>query len=131
MSEQNQCDCCERGFPHKLHPIGVGLGDGETKKTKHYCQECIAGLSLGLARFEKKAATVSNDKPIIDPWEDRASGLRCATCWVFCPKATDRPVDPVKGPIGRCRDGSPSMRGYPVVFAMDWCGQHKLDETKI
>lgn len=23
------------------------------------------------------------------------------------------------------------MNGYPVVFENDWCGDHKLDETKV
>jgi len=32
--------------------------------------------------------------------------------------------------IGRCRRHAPTMNGYPVVFTTDWCGDHKLDETK-
>jgi hypothetical protein len=32
--------------------------------------------------------------------------------------------------IGRCRRHAPTMNGYPVVYDMDWCGDHKLDETK-
>jgi hypothetical protein len=34
-------------------------------------------------------------------------------------------------PLGRCRRHAPSMNGYPVVFPTDWCGDHKLDETKL
>ena len=37
----------------------------------------------------------------------------------------DRPI------VGRCRKHAPTMNGYPVVFMNDWCGDHKLDETKI
>jgi hypothetical protein len=33
--------------------------------------------------------------------------------------------------IGRCRRHAPTMNGYPVVHPTDWCGDHKLDETKI
>lgn len=33
--------------------------------------------------------------------------------------------------MGRCRKHAPTMGGYPVVFETDWCGDHKLDETKI
>ena len=33
--------------------------------------------------------------------------------------------------LGRCRRHSPTMGGFPAVFAGDWCGDHKLDETKL
>ena len=32
--------------------------------------------------------------------------------------------------IGRCRRHAPTMSGFPVVFDTDWCGDHKLDETR-
>jgi len=56
-----------------------------------------------------------------DPWEHRAAGMRCATCMWFIAKAA----------LGRCRRHAPTMSGYPVVFPTDWCGDHKLDETKV
>jgi hypothetical protein len=31
--------------------------------------------------------------------------------------------------IGRCRRHAPTMNGYPVVTAGDWCGDHKLNEA--
>jgi hypothetical protein len=33
--------------------------------------------------------------------------------------------------LGRCRRHAPSMSGYPAVFIIDWCGDHKIDEEKI
>ena len=33
--------------------------------------------------------------------------------------------------IGRCRRHSPTMTGYPVCYDTDWCGDHKLDESKV
>jgi hypothetical protein len=33
--------------------------------------------------------------------------------------------------VGRCRRHAPTISGYPVVFVTDWCGDHKLDETKL
>ena len=33
--------------------------------------------------------------------------------------------------VGRCRRHAPTMNGYPVVMLDDWCGDHKLDETKV
>ena len=56
-----------------------------------------------------------------DNWEHRSSKMRCATCMWFVPKQS----------IGRCRKHAPTMNGYPVVFEGDWCGDHKLDETKV
>jgi len=62
-----------------------------------------------------------------DPWVHRAAGMKCASCmWYVQKKATDTAAD-----IGRCRRHAPTMSGYPVVFPDDWCGDHKLDETKI
>lgn len=63
-----------------------------------------------------------------DPWAHRSAGMRCASCMWFAEK-----VAAVGGPayeIGRCRRHAPTMQGYPVVYRADWCGDHKLDETK-
>ena len=56
-----------------------------------------------------------------DPWIHRSSGMKCGSCMWFVEK----------GKLGRCRRHAPTMNGYPVVFMRDWCGDHKLDETKI
>ncbi len=61
-----------------------------------------------------------------DPWKHRSSRMKCATC-MWCvekevPEGTKR--------VGRCRRHAPTMNGYPVVFMVDWCGDHKLDENK-
>jgi hypothetical protein len=64
-----------------------------------------------------------------DPWKHRSKGMRCQTCMYFVLKETSKP--PEQGTrIGRCRNHSPTMDGYPVVFEHDWCGDHKLDEEK-
>lgn len=59
-----------------------------------------------------------------DPWKHRSSSMSCATCMWFVPKAP-------RTDFGRCRRHAPSMNGYPAVFASDWCGDHKVDETKL
>ena len=64
-----------------------------------------------------------------DPWAGRSEGMRCKTCTSFVPKGDK--VDEHKGQFGRCRAHAPTMRGFPVVWGMDWCGDHKLDENKI
>lgn len=83
-------------------------------------------------------------QPVSDPWRHRSDGMRCKTCMWFARKGlvpANVPMidlegkqvgvtaDP-RGHIGRCRRHAPTMNGYPVVFEIDWCGDHKLDESK-
>lgn len=49
--------------------------------------------------------------------------MTCCTCMYYAPKENTG--------IGRCRRNAPTMSGWPVVFPTDWCGNHKLDETKL
>lgn len=63
-----------------------------------------------------------------DNWKHRSAGMRCATCMWFCPKGAQKEG---RSPFGRCRRHAPTMSGFPAVWGSDWCGDHKLDETKI
>lgn len=73
-----------------------------------------------------------------DPWKNRAKGMRCATCIFYVPKvpltadglllSDHQRLAPPE--IGRCRRHAPTMSGFPAVFPMDWCGDHRLDEAK-
>ena len=58
-----------------------------------------------------------------DPWAHRSEGMRCSTCMWYVPK--DR------APLGRCRRHAPTISGFPVVFAEDWCGDHRLNEEAV
>ena len=63
-----------------------------------------------------------------DSWKHRSEGMRCKTCMWFVPKLsanTDAPQ------IGRCRKHAPTMNGFPAVYPMDWCGDHRVDENKL
>ncbi len=62
-----------------------------------------------------------------DPWKYRSKGMRCESCMWFVSKVSDS--GDVK--LGRCRKHAPTMNGYPSVFPIDWCGDHKLDENKL
>ena len=73
-----------------------------------------------------------------DPWKHRSKGMCCASCMWYVKKALPPPVasdrDEVTAApkeLGRCRRHAPTMSGYPAVFPTDWCGDHKLDETKL
>lgn len=76
-----------------------------------------------------------------DPWKHRVLGLRCQTCMWFVEKKQYVSANPVpeslqqvndeRGNLGLCRRHAPSMIGYPPVFSMDWCGDHRLDENKL
>lgn len=66
-----------------------------------------------------------------DNWKHRSVGMRCTTCMFFVKKESDRAADNERGVIGRCRRHAPELGGWPAVYAMDWCGDHKIDENKI
>jgi len=65
-----------------------------------------------------------------DPWKHRTKNMVCATCMWFMLKQKSGDSRGT-APIGRCRRHAPTMSGYPVVFEMDWCGDHKLDENAV
>ena len=82
-----------------------------------------------------------------DCWAGRSTGMKCRTCVFFVDKKKaselhvkdykeDKEVcevqayDP-RGSIGRCRRNAPTMKGFPIVFEQDWCGEHRIDENKI
>lgn len=64
-----------------------------------------------------------------DNWKHRSSGMRCRTCMYYVEKESDVGA----ALVGRCRRHAPLAAGggWPVVFPADWCGDHKLDETKV
>ena len=67
-----------------------------------------------------------------DPWKHRSKGMCCKTCMWFVEKAlAEGLVREESKVLGRCRRHAPTMSGFPAVFTADWCGDHKLDETKI
>jgi hypothetical protein len=65
-----------------------------------------------------------------DNWKGRKKGMLCCTCifWVAKLKESYNQDEKV---LGRCRRYAPTMKGWPVLFDTDWCGDHKLDENKI
>ena len=65
-----------------------------------------------------------------DPWKHCAAGMKCDTCMWFVRKELPEGEGALSA-LGRCRRHAPTMNGYPAVFRTDWCGDHKLDETKI
>ena len=79
-----------------------------------------------------------------DPWRHLSRHMKCATCMWFVQKhpepilmyeeknknMTEVSEDAVRPVFGRCRKRAPEMEGYPAVYGIDWCGDHKLDENK-
>jgi hypothetical protein len=74
----------------------------------------------------------------LDNWQHRSAGMKCSTCMWYSPKV-GRPISDEaaakliegRGPVGRCRKHAPTLQGWPVMYAADWCGDHKLDEEKV
>lgn len=58
-----------------------------------------------------------------DLWANRASRMCCVHCMYYVPKQGEK--------VGRCRRRAPTMKGFPVVFPADWCGEHKLNEAVV
>ena len=66
----------------------------------------------------------------MDNWKHRSKGMLCRTCMYFVlKKQTDQSAQNPR--IGRCRRNAPTLKGWPVMYEMDWCGEHKLDENKL
>jgi hypothetical protein len=74
-----------------------------------------------------------NVKPVTeDAWKHRSMMMRCRGCMWFVGKHGQKVVDADMGVLGRCRRHAPALGGWPAVFSdADWCGDHKLDETKL
>ena len=66
-----------------------------------------------------------------DPWKHRSESMCCKTCMWAVEKVVNSNDPQGNTWFGRCRKNAPTMSGYPAIFGNDWCGQHKLDETKI
>ena len=64
-----------------------------------------------------------------DNWKHRSEGMSCATCMWYVQKVAKNPGRAKA--LGRCRKHAPTLGGWPVMFAADWCGDHKLDEEKL
>ena len=75
--------------------------------------------------------------PVADNWKHRGARMQCRTCMFYVPKQSSPeqqgPTDPLGREIevGRCRESSPTMKGFPVAHPTDWCGSHRLDENKL
>jgi hypothetical protein len=65
-----------------------------------------------------------------DNWKHRDQGMRCGSCMWWVEKVPDYEREPGEMKIGRCRRHAPTLNGWPAVYDMDWCGDHKLDECR-
>lgn len=68
----------------------------------------------------------------MDRW-DRKTDFGCDSCMFYVPKkkhstSGDSTVPSLEG---RCRRNAPTLKGYPVVFADDWCGEHKRGSNPV
>ncbi len=131
----------------KLYPVAITL-DQVRKVVKDTMLEMgearVPEVLKSLDQMEGvvNAVVQKREVPLVDPWAHRSSKMKCATCMWFVQKVTFQKTASVGKSeeilndvttatnLGRCRRHSPTLGGYPVVFTTDWCGDHKLDETK-
>ena len=86
--------------------------------------------------MKEKSIKVKQDVPIqvemkgdvMDNWKHRSQKMLCGCCMYFMSKVDK---DSKITLLGRCRRNAPTMKGWPVMYTTDWCGDHKLDENKI
>lgn len=82
-------------------------------------------LEFFLENFEPKKMKVENEsEEKKDNWAHRSKGMKCKTCMWYKHKVPEHNKDCKEK--GRCRKRAPTLNGWPVVFASDWCGDHKL-----
>ena len=81
----------------------------------------MAGV-IGVAEVTGGQAIDPHPESEKDNWAHRSAKMRCSSCMWFVSK---------RGGLGRCRRRAPELGGWPAVFDTDWCGDHKLDETKL
>jgi len=104
------------------------------------CSNCTCGAPNGFSHTLDCPVDSVEGKhlaaPLMgDPWAHRSTGMQCRTCMWFVTKVAISNQGPDgEAKLGRCRRHSPAAGqklGFPVVFPHDWCGDHKLDESKV
>ena len=67
----------------------------------------------------------------MDKW-DRKTNFNCESCMFYVPKR-DAAIGGVVFDTseGCCRRNAPTMKGYPVVYSSDWCGEHKIGSNPV
>jgi len=66
--------------------------------------------------FKKEKLKMKEEHPT-NNW-DELTCFECSSCMFFSPKNNSKQ--------GRCKANFPTMKGFPVVFGIDWCGYHKI-----
>lgn len=64
----------------------------------------------------------------MDNW-DRKTNFNCDSCMFYVPKLEQNPDS--NREMGRCRRNAPTLKGFPVVFSSDWCGEHKIGSNPV
>lgn len=114
--------------------VGQSVGAGGATHN-HSCRETkMTEATTGQIQDGIREHLIDKRKMTEDNWEHRTANMRCRTCIYFVVKKRRREMVEEAKPertIGRCRRNAPTMKGWPVMFADDWCGEHKLDENKV
>ena len=119
--------CRKRCFPSSKPAVPITGSRGRKGNGWRIVQYLIKGMVMNTEeKYPRDPCTNSPSVPQ-DNWKHRSTRMKCNSCMYFVLK----PCANCDGQIGRCRRHAPTMSGWPVMFGTDWCGDHKMDETKI
>jgi len=80
--------------------------------------------------FHNGVQYLRKGKSKMDRW-DRKTDFGCNSCMFYVPKKEHSTSGNLAAGEGRCRRYAPSMKGYPVVYFDDWCGEHKRGSNPV
>ena len=117
--------------PTHLQDLAKTLRDGAENMYGNSPLSSLRAMRESLQRAMFEASDLltnqaAESETVDDNWVHRSRGMRCKTCLYFVRKLNE-------GELGRCRRHSPRPEGggWHAVLSTDWCGDHKLDGTKV
>lgn len=113
-AEESMSCYCAIGHDHKSVISRHKVFKTEQQQTGSVTMWCSCDCVIGYDHNQDGSSVITAEAPK-DNWAN-LNTYACSTCRFFVPK----------NEVGRCRRHAPTMGGYPVVYATDWCGDHKM-----
>jgi hypothetical protein len=118
--------------------VTVPSATSDTKYAMCPIEKCGYKVSfdMGINDLDDQTLTTTSggEEMSEENWRHRSKGMKCRTCMWWVEKHNANLIGELKPgdqKLGRCRKKAPTLNGWPAVYESDWCGDHKLDETKL